>query len=242
MFTVNNIKKGLIVSCQAAEDEPLYGSDYMARMALAAEIGGAVGVRVNSTADITAVKKLVKLPVIGIIKKDYPNSKVRITPTMKEIYEVYEAGAEIVAVDCTFRKRPDNMAVASIISETKKNCPGLLFMADISTAEEGVFAYENGADIVATTLAGYPDNPESTKDRIEFMPPSLDVVEELSKTIKCPVFCEGRVGTVENAIKALDLGAYCVVIGWAITRPQIITLRIVEKINQFFEEKANLPL
>lgn len=233
---ISELRRGLIVSCQATAEEPMHGPEFMARMALASEMGGAVGVRINSVPDIVAVKKLVKIPVIGIIKRDYPGSQTRITPTMREFREVYETGAEIVAVDSTFRKRPDEMTVASLIAMAKKECPNVLFMADIATVEEGVFAYENGADIVATTLAGYPVDPGSSPMKIEFIPPSLDIVGELAKAVKCPVICEGRVGTVDNAIRALELGAHCVVIGWAITRPQIITLHMVEKIDKYLAQ------
>lgn len=230
---IDELKRGLIVSCQATPEEPLHGSLFMARMALAAEIGGAVGVRVNSVVDIEAVKDAVKIPVIGIIKQDYPGSYVRITPTLKEIRAVYEAGAEIVAVDCTFRKRPDEMEVAALIEAVKRECPGILFMADIRDFEEGVFAWQNGADIVATTLAGYPDDLSSSEVPLEFMPPSLDLVSELAGTVKVPVIAEGRIWSAENAVKALQNGAFAVVIGASITRPQVITQRIVSQISEY---------
>jgi len=230
-----DLKRGLIVSCQATAEEPMHGPQFMARMALATEEGGAVGVRVNSVVDIVAVKELVKIPVIGIIKQDYPGTPVRITPTMKEIREVYNAGADIVAVDCSFRKRPDDMGIEELIEKTKSECPGLLFMADICTLEEGVFACENGTDIVATTLAGYPKNPEKSELPIEFIPPSLEIVGELVSAIKAPVIAEGRIWSAENAIKAMQLGAHSAVIGASITRPQIITLKIVTEITKHLE-------
>jgi len=228
---IDELKRGLIVSCQATPEEPLHGAQYMARMAVAAEMGGAVGVRVNSVVDIKAVKETVKIPVIGIIKQDYPGSYVRITPTMKEISAVYESGAEIVAIDCTFRKRPDGMEVGELIKTVKQKYPNLLFMADISTYEEGVFAWQNGADIVATTLAGYPDDLAKSETPIEFIPPALELVGELARTVKVPVIAEGRIWSAESAVKAIEHGAYSVVIGAAITRPQIITLRMVTEIN-----------
>lgn len=232
---ISELKRGLIVSCQATKEEPMHGPQYMARMALAAEIGGAVGVRINGVDDILAVKELTSLPVIGIIKRDYPGTPVRITPTMKEIREVFETGAEIVAVDCTFRKRPDGMQVDELIKTAKREFPHLLFMADVMTLEEGVFAWKSGADIVASTLAGYPKPEDNYQGAIEFIPPSLEIVGELAKAVKCPVICEGRVATAENAVKALKLGAHCAVIGWSITRPQIITRNIVNTINEYLE-------
>jgi len=230
---IEELKRGLIVSCQATPEEPLHGPLFMARMALAAEIGGAVGVRINSTVDIMAVKQTVKLPVIGIIKQDYPGSCVRITPTLKEIRAVYEAGAEIAAVDCTFRERPDGMEVAVLIETVKREFPDRLFMADIRDFKEGVFAWQHGADIVATTLAGYPDDLTKSDVPLEFMPPSLDLVSELAEAVKVPVIAEGRIWSAENAVKALQNGAHAVVIGASITRPQVITQRIVSEISEW---------
>lgn len=233
LMKIEDLKRGLIVSCQATKEEPMHGSDYMAHMALAAQMGGAVGVRINSVSDIRAAKELINIPIIGIIKQDYEGTPVRITPTLKEILAVYEAGAEIVAVDCTFRKRPSDIKIPELIEITKKECPGMLFMADVETLEEGIFAAENGADIVASTLAGYPKGPSETP--IEFISPSLDIVGELAKHVKVPVIAEGRMGSAENAIKALKLGAHAAVIGWGITRPQIITQKIVMEINEYLE-------
>ena len=230
---IEDLKRGLIVSCQATPEEPLHGPQFMARMALAAEIGGAVGVRINSAIDIAAVKEIVKLPIIGIIKQDYPGSYVRITPTLKEIRAVYEAGADIVAVDCTFRERPDGMDVASLIANVKREFPELLLMADIRDFEEGIFAWKQGADIVATTLAGYPDDLTKSDVPLEFMPPSLDLVCELADAVDIPVIAEGRIWSSENAVKALKNGAHAVVIGASITRPQVITQRIVSEINGY---------
>jgi len=230
---IEELRRGLIVSCQAAQDEPLHGSAFMARMALAAEIGGAIAVRINSAADIIAVKETVKIPVIGIIKRDYPGTPVRITPTMKEIREVCETGADIVAVDCTFRERPDGIDPGELIKAAKSEYPGILFMADIMNLEEGISAWENGADIVASTLAGYPGDFSKSKVPIEFLPPSLELVSELAATVSVPVIAEGRIWSAENAVKALRLGAHAAVIGASITRPQIITLRMVTEINEY---------
>jgi len=230
---IEELKRGLIVSCQATPEEPMHGSSFMARMALAAEIGGAVGVRINSVEDIKAVKETIKIPVIGIIKQDYSGSYVRITPTLKEVKQVYETGAEIVAVDCTFRKRPDAIEVAELIKAIKRDFPEILLMADISNLEEGISAWQHGADIVATTLAGYPDDLSSSETPIEFIPPSLDLVGELKREVKAPVIAEGRIWSSQNAVIALQNGAHAVVIGASITRPQVITQRIVSEISEF---------
>lgn len=232
---ISQLKRGLIVSCQATREEPMHGPQFMARMALASEIGGAVGVRVNGVDDICAAKELIKIPVIGIIKRDYPGTPVRITPTLREIREVAETGAEIVAVDCSFRKRPDDSTSPQLIAAAKREFPEMLFMADIATVEEGKFAWENGADIVASTLAGYPKPEDHFEGMIEFIPPSLEIIGELAQVVKCPIIAEGRMATAENAVKALALGAHCAVIGWSITRPQIIARNMVNTINQYLD-------
>ena len=232
---IEELKRGLIVSCQATPEEPMHGPEFMARMALAAEMGGAVGVRVNTVVDIVAVKRLVRIPVIGIIKQVYPGSATYITPTMKEIRAVYETGAEIVAVDCSFRKRPDEMDLAVLIETAKRECHGLLFMADVMTFDEGVFAWRNGADIVASTLAGYPEDRSKSDVPIEFLPPSLELVGELVNAVEVPVIAEGRIWSAENAVKALKLGAHAAVIGASITRPQVITLKIVTEIEEYLK-------
>jgi N-acylglucosamine-6-phosphate 2-epimerase len=146
------ISGGLIVSCQALENEPLHSSAIMGRMALAAEMGGAAGIRSNSVEDIREIRKNVSLPIIGIIKKDYPDSDIYITPTMKEVEELIESPCDIIAFDATNRKRPGNLKTEEIIKRIKDS--NKIAMADISTYEEGLEAYILGAQIVSTTLSG----------------------------------------------------------------------------------------
>ncbi|MGE6230702.1 N-acetylmannosamine-6-phosphate 2-epimerase [Paenibacillus chitinolyticus] len=215
------VKGGIIVSCQALPDEPLFGSEMMVRMALAAEAGGAVGIRANTPVDIAAIKSRVKLPLVGLWKRDYEGSDVYITPTLEEVEAVWRAGADIVALDATMRPRPKGETLKEIVSEIKKRA-GVLLMADISTVEEGLHAQEAGFDILSTTMSGYtPYSPQQEG-------PDFTLVREMAAQADIPVFAEGRIHTREDAIECFRNGAHTVVIGGAITRPQQITKRFVD--------------
>lgn len=223
MNIIESFKGNVIVSCQALEGEPLYVPGYMAKMALAAQMGGAVGIRANSPRDIRDIKKEVDLPVIGIWKIVSPNSDVYITPTLEVARLLYQAGADIIALDCTFRKNGEGKWAWKLIKEIKKEFD-IQVMADISTAEEGINAAREGADLISTTLAGYTSYTEKTHG------PDFNLIKELSKKIDIPVMAEGRIWTLEHAQKALQMGAYGLIIGGAITRPLEITQRFVKQI------------
>lgn len=222
---LKQLKGGLIVSCQALENEPLHSSYIMGRMALAAKEGGAVGIRANTAQDIMEIKKTVELPVIGIVKRDYPGSSVYITPTMKEVDELCSGGVEIIATDATFQERPDGINIKQFIKSIKEKYPKVLIMADVSTYEEGVAAEETGFDIVATTLSGYTSYTEP-KDG-----PDFELLERLAGQLKIPLIVEGRINTPDDAYKAIQLGAWAVVVGGAITRPQQITKKFTNKLK-----------
>lgn len=217
------IKHKLIVSCQALEDEPLFGSEIMAKMARAAEIGGASAIRANSVVDISAIKAQVNLPIIGIIKSNYPDSKVVITPTIREIEALIDVGVDIIALDATDRVRPNGVSLRQLFEEVKKRYPDQLFMADISTTDEAKFAQELGFDLIATTLVGY------TESSLGAHP--FETLKTLVKDIKTKIIAEGNFDTPEKAKHALELGAYAVVVGSAITRPQLITKKFVDAIE-----------
>lgn len=222
---LNDIKGGLIVSCQALRDEPLFSSEIMARMALAAYKGGAVGIRANTVCDIKEIKKTVPLPLIGIIKRVYSDSEIYITPTLKEIEELADSGCDICAIDATKRTRPNGAKLDDIINKAKKEFPHMLYMADIATAAEGVNAQELGFDIVSTTVSGYTDYTAS------IALPNIDLIEELSKKLEVPLIAEGGIWEVGHLKRVVECGAYAAVIGSAITRPFEITKRFVEAIR-----------
>ncbi len=221
---LERIKKGLIVSCQALEDEPLHSSFIMGRMALAAGQGGAVGIRANTEVDIKEIKKNVSLPVIGIVKKDYHGSDVYITPTIKEVDELVLAGAEMIALDGTNRNRPGGVGLRTFFSEVKEKYPLQLFMADVSSVEEAEFAQHIGFDCVSTTLVGYTKETDGKK----LYENDFKILEEMVARVKIPVIAEGNVLTPEMAKRCLEIGAHAVVVGGAITRPQTITKRFLE--------------
>jgi glucokinase len=217
------MKKGLIVSCQALEDEPLHGGDTMRKMALSAQISGAVAIRTNGVADIRSIKQAVDIPVIGLIKRTIIGSSIFITPTLDEVHAIIEAGADIVALDVTHREGRLEL-VSELIDYAHQ--AGVAVMADISTVEEGIAAEQLGVDYIGTTLSGYtPYSPQRDE-------PDFELVQKLSKQVKCPIIAEGRIWTPDDAAKAMQSGASYVVVGSAITRPQLITARYVEKLGE----------
>jgi N-acylglucosamine-6-phosphate 2-epimerase len=211
---------GLIVSCQAGSEDPLHGPTLMAAMARAAALGGAAAIRANGPDDIAAIHAAVELPIIGIWKVDMPGLGIRITPEIEHAKAVAAAGASIIAFDATDRARNEGLAAAEWIARVRSET-GLLVMADVSTFEEGLMAEAAGADLVATTLAGYVNRSPSSDG------PDLDLVARLAPKLRVPLVAEGRISTPDQAAQALALGAYAVVIGHAITRPEWITARFV---------------
>ncbi|PQD93863.1 N-acetylmannosamine-6-phosphate 2-epimerase [Pradoshia eiseniae] len=220
---LEKIKNGLIVSCQALPDEPLHSSMIMGRMALAAQEGGAVGIRANTREDIMEIKNQVSLPVIGIVKKEYPDSPIYITPTLREVSEIASSGADMVAVDATYRERPHNISLSEYVQSIRIHFPELMLMADISTIGEAIEAERLGFDCISTTLVGY--TPYTKGQYINHN--NYGLLRELVSTINIPVIAEGNILTPEMARKCLEIGAYAVVVGGAITRPQLITKRFI---------------
>jgi N-acylglucosamine-6-phosphate 2-epimerase len=222
---LDRIKGGLIVSCQALEDEPLHSSYIMSRMAFAAFEGGADGIRANTVEDITEIKKVVDLPIIGIIKANYEDSDVYITPTMKEVDALTSCGVEVIALDATDRLRPNGVTFTDFFKEVRAKYPDQLFMADTSCFEEGKRARELGIDIVGTTMSGYTPY---TKGR---QLPDFSLMERYVKELDCPIIAEGGIWTPEQLKQAIDVGVHAAVVGTAITRPRDITKRFSKAIK-----------
>ena len=227
MEIIDKLKKGLIVSCQALDDEPLHSSFIMGRMALAAKMAGASGIRANTVSDIKEIKENVDLPIIGIIKKDYDNSDVYITPTIDEIDALVNCGVEIIATDATNMKRPKNDGIEDFYKEIRSKHPDIKLMADCSTVEEAVFADKLGFDFIGTTLVGY--TPQSKGDHIDA--DDFKILREIIEKCKHPIIAEGNIDSPEKAKRVLELGAFTVVVGGAITRPQNIAKKFVDCIN-----------
>jgi N-acylglucosamine-6-phosphate 2-epimerase len=222
------LRHGLIVSCQAQPGEPLHSSYIMSRMAVAAKEGGAVGIRCESPDDIRAIKEAVPgLPIIGLWKVTLPGyeTTVYITPRVRDAQAVADAGADIIALDATLRPHPEDRTTADLIRAVKE-ATGKLVMADIDSVTSAVAAIDAGADCVSTTLSGYTDE----SPRLDG--PDFGLIERLmALELPVPVIAEGRIHTPEQARQALDAGAFAVVVGGAITRPQQITARFSKAVR-----------
>lgn len=213
---------GIVVSCQARPGNPLHGPESMALMAQAAELGGAVALRINGPVDVAAVRKATSLPIMGIFKQDHPGSAVSITPTIASAHEVIAAGAEFVALDGTSRLRPGDETLAQVVKAIHQ--AGAVALADLATEADLRHAVLADVDAVGTTLAGYTAESPATSDG-----PDLDFLRWLVRRSPVPVFAEGRYWTPEQAAEALRIGASFVVVGTAITNPMAITARFVAK-------------
>lgn len=226
MNIINRLKGKVVVSCQAMPSEPLYLEKCMVAMMKSVIKGGAGGLRVAGARDVRNAKRLFEVPIIGLTKPDVIPKNwqeiVYITPTIKEVIELVEAGADIIAFDGTMRPRPQDEKLEDLIKYIKIN--KRIAMADISTLEEAQNAEKLGADILSTTLSGYTQFSQNRGDR-----PDFELLKELVQNTNLPVVLEGRIWEPEEVTKAFELGAHCVVIGSAITRPQLITKRFVQR-------------
>ena len=223
---VESVHKKLIVSCQALPHEPLHSSFIMGRMAMAAKEGGAAGIRANTREDIEEIRRRVDLPVIGIVKRDYPDSKVFITPTMKEIEELVEVGTEIIALDATMAYA-SNKTLDEFYREIREKYPDQLLMADCSTLEEALHADELGFDFIGTTLVGYTEESKELKIETD----DFALIKEILRKVSHRVIAEGNINTPEKVRRVMELGVYSIVVGSAITRPQLITRTFVDALE-----------
>lgn len=221
---LDQIKGKLVISCQALPGEPLHSPMIMGRMALAAKNAGAAGIRAQGVADIIEIKQVTGLPVIGIIKRNYPDSEVFITATKKEVQELLATDCEMIALDATIRPRPNGELLQDLLDQI--HAANRLAMADCSTVEEAKIAEEIGFDCVSTTLAGYTSYSTQTSG------PDVELVKQLVKDCQIPVIAEGKIHTPEQLKEIMDLGVYSAVVGGAITRPQEIAQRFIAKLEE----------
>lgn len=220
-----HLNRGLIVSCQAVKGEPLYGLGIMKYMARAAVAGGAVGIRANYVSDIVDIRSEVDVPIICIIKAEYPDSEVYITPTKKEVDDLIGCGAKVIALDATLRKRPGGVTLEELVSYIRKTAPDVEIMADCSDYDEAANAVKLGFDYVGTTLRGY------TSYTIQL--PDVDFIAKLVKDFpSTKIIAEGGIWERGQLEKVWATGVYAVVIGSSITRPKDITKRFAEVINK----------
>lgn len=226
---LEGLKNGLIVSCQVQKDDPIYTDDIVLKMAQAAKWGGAVGIRANSPEQIKLIKDNVDLPMIGLWKIWHDDTDVFITPTLEAAKAVWEAGAEVIALDCTAQRTHEKTQAWDLIDLVKKEIPEAIIFADVSTYEEAQRAIEHGADIVAPTLYGY------TKETAHIEGADYRMFAKMCRDFKdeAYVMMEGHLYTPEDAMKCIYLGAHSVVVGSAITRPHLIAKRFVDLLGGY---------
>lgn len=219
----------VIVSCQATPGEPLYDGErsVMPLMARAARLAGARMIRTSSVRDIVGIKEETGLPVIGLIKREYPGYAGRITMTMREVDECVEAGADIVSIDCTDCPRGDGLSPGEFLRQVRDRWPNIIIMADCATLAEAEAAYAAGADLVGTTMNGY--TPQTSDAGPE---PNAELVARMAAALPCPVIAEGRIHTPEQACEMLRRGAWAVAVGGAITRPLEIAARFMRAVEE----------
>ncbi len=225
MGFVEDISGKLIISCQAQEGEPLHGASHMAAMAQAALAAGAGGIRAESPADIRAIKQAVDLPLLGLWKQEHGPTWARITPGFEAMQEVSRAGADAIAIEATRRPRPDASTLAELVARAARELAKPI-VADVSTLEEGLAAARCGVAAVATTMSGY--TPES----LPRTTPDFDLLAALVARCGVPVILEGHVWEPAQVAEAFRRGAHAVVVGSAITRPQLIARRFVDAVPE----------
>ncbi|MFU2204176.1 N-acetylmannosamine-6-phosphate 2-epimerase [Streptococcus hyovaginalis] len=223
------IKGGVIISCQALPDEPMYSEKggVMPLFAKAAAQAGAVGIRANSVRDIKEIKEVVDLPIIGIIKKDYVDADAFITPTMAEVDALVATGVEMIALDGTSSSRPNGQSLDEFVAQIRKAYPDQLLMADCSTLEEMVKAEQLGFDYIGTTLVGYT---KQSRD-LAIASNDFELIRKARQVITKPIIAEGNINTPEKVRRVLELGVDSVVVGSAITRPLVIAKPFIEAAN-----------
>jgi len=216
---IKSFNKKLIVSCQAEGDDPFNKPEFIAAFAKAAELGGACAIRAEGILNIKAIKSEIKIPVIGIIKGKFHDNYPLLTPDFNDVENLIKCGCDFIALDATKRIRPNGHNGLNFLKEVKKRYE-IPVIADISNYNEGMLCVDSGADLIATTLSGY--TPDSI-DRMDDNNPDYELISMLNSSIDIPIIAEGRIWTPSDAIKAIDAGAYSVVVGTAITRPKILT-------------------
>ncbi len=225
---LNKMKGKMFVSCQGYDEKTFHTTEDMVMMANAAAIGGCFGFRVNSPENVQAVKKqFPNYPVIGIYKIEREDSEVYITPDVNAAKELVDAGADIIALDCTKRKNYLGDYGWETLNKAKKELPDVLFMADCATFEEAKLAVEFGADIISTTMSGYTHETEGRCDE-----PDFEMLRKCKEQCNAFIICEGRIWTREDALKAFEAGADAIVVGTAITNPKLITKRYIDFLKE----------
>lgn len=217
---LDSLKGKLIVSCQADPGDPMDHVETIVRMAASVLRGGAAGLRVEGADCVKAFRAITALPIIGMVKTKDSRGLVYITPTFASAQIVADAGADIIAVDCTHRRLFEQEPWPGIVQCIHSRL-GRVVLADVASLEDAIAAQEAGADAVATTLYGYTDETQGQRSF------SWPLLEAFVKRLHIPVIAEGHISQPEEVRRALELGAHAVLVGSAITRPETITARFV---------------
>lgn len=222
--TLEQLRGGLIVSCQAYPGEPMLDPRTMAQIAQAAAAGGAVGIRGKGLEDLRAMHAVLDVPLIGLVKVG--KEGVYITPTLADCCAVAATGAQIVALDGTRRPRPDGRTLAETVAALKTAHPDVLVMADCGSVADAAAAVGTGVDVLGTTLAGY------TGERPKTPGPDWETIDGVIGLDALPVFVEGRVHSPADAAEAMRRGAFAVVVGTAITHPTTLTRWFADAVSE----------
>ena len=228
-YLLQQLKGGVVISCQALPGEPMYSEKggVMPLFAKAAAQAGAVGIRANGIRDITEIKEAVDLPIIGTIKKNYENADVFITPTMDEIDALVETKVDIIALDATTSSRPNGQTLEEFVIQIRQSYPEQLLMADCSTMDEMIVADKIGFDFIGTTLVGYTKQSQD----LAIESNDFEIIRKAVGVLETPVIAEGNINTPSKVRRVLQLGVHTVVVGSAITRPLVIAKPFIEATN-----------
>ena len=226
---LESFRGGLIVSCQVQQDDPIYDENIVVKMAQAAQWAGAVGIRANTPQQINQIKQAVKLPVIGLYKIWCDDTDVFITPTIEAVKQVWDAGADIIALDCTTQLTSKGVMARELLPQVRKEIPDAILFADVANYDEAVWAAAHGADMIGPTLYGY------TKETADIELPDMREFARICRDLRddAYVVMEGHVYTPEDAMKCIFLGAHAVVVGSAITRPHLTAKRFVDLLSGY---------
>jgi N-acylglucosamine-6-phosphate 2-epimerase len=217
------LKKGLVVSCQVPDGTPIDTPEFIAAQAETVLQAGAVGIRAQGFANVTAVSRAVSVPIIGLIKRYSDSTPIHITPEIDDVLKLEQAGATIVAIDATGRLRANGLSFPAFMEELRSKTD-IPILADIDTVDAALAAESLGCDAVATTLSGYTDAPAPKL-------PNIELIQQLSTTVKIPIIAEGGFNRPEHLLQALNSGAWSVCIGTAITNPYLLAKNFVQVIN-----------
>ena len=217
------LKGGLVVSCQVPDGTAIDTPEFIAAQALTVIQAGAIGIRAQGISNVTEISRVARVPIIGLVKRYLNTTAIYITPTVRDVLELEQAGASIVAVDATERLRPDRLDFATFFKHVRleTNIP---LLADIDTVEAAIIAESVGCEAIATTLSGYTDKPAPPL-------PNIRLVEAIAKKVSIPVIAEGGFNQPNQVSQALDAGAWAVCIGTAITNPFLLTKSFLEGIS-----------